>query len=116
MNTFETDQPWIVYHYGRTHDSWWPFWNSTRILGRACIIAQCAVCGDKTSLWFRIPRLGEIHDNGSHPRRLEYLAAHTHPDRGAQMSWKLPLLNPEGLTLDGLAMRLEADINEEDES
>jgi hypothetical protein len=32
------------------------------------------------------------------------------------MSWKLPLLNPEGLTLDGLAMRLEADINEEDES
>jgi len=116
MNTFEVDQPWVVYHYGRTHDRWWPFWNSTRFLGRACIVAECAVCGDRTPLWFRIPRFGPIADRGHHPKRSAYLAAHAHPDRGAPMSWKLPLLNPAahrgGVDLGALAMRLEADMNE----
>lgn len=115
-STYEIDQPWVVYHYGRTHDLWWPFWSSTRVLGRACIVAQCAVCGDRTPLWIRIPRFGTVESEGNAPIRNRYLAAHAHPDRGAPMSWKLPLLNPAahpgGLNLDGLAMRLEADINE----
>jgi hypothetical protein len=116
-STFETDQPWIVYRYGRTHDRWWPVWSSTRVLGRACIVAQCAVCGDATPMWIRMRRFGRIVDNGHHPKRLAYLAEHLHPDRGAPMSWKRPLLNwvahPAGVDLDALAMRLEADLNED---
>lgn len=116
MTTFETTQPWVIYRYGRTHDQWWPFWNSTRVLGRFCIVAECAVCGDKTDLWMRIPRFGPVPDNGRHPRRVQYLAEHAHPDRGAPMSWARPLLNPDahrgGIDLDALAMRLEADMNE----
>jgi hypothetical protein len=116
LTTYELGQPWVVYHYGRTHDRWWPAWNSTRVLGRACIVAQCAVCGDTKPIWVRIPRFGPVPDRGHHPRRQAYLAAHAHPDRGAPMSWKLPLLNPAahpgGISLDGLAMRLEADMNE----
>lgn len=116
-STYDTDQPWVCYHYGRTHDRWWPLWNSTRVLGRACIVCQCAVCGDRTAVWLRIPRFGQIPDRGNHPARDAYLAKHAHPDRGAPMSWKLPLLNPAahpgGLDLDGLAMRLEADMNED---
>lgn len=117
MSTYETVQPWVMYHYGRTHDRWWPVWNSTRVLGRACIVAECAVCGDRTPLWFRIPRLGPVPDAGRHPARVRYLAEHAHPDRGSPMSWAKPLANlaahPGGLNLDALAMRLEADINEE---
>jgi len=113
--TFEVGQPWVVYSYGRTHDLWWPFWNSTRWLGRACIVAECAVCGDRTPLWYRIPRFGPILDQGPHPVRVAYLAEHAHPDRGSPMSWAKPLLNFEahqgGLNLEALAMRLEADIN-----
>lgn len=116
MDKYDTDQPWVVYHYGRTHDMWWPLWNSTRVLGRACIVVQCAVCGDTTPLWIRVPRFGPVIDQGHHSARLKYLAAHSHPNRGAPMSWKLPLLNPaahrSGIDLDALAMRLEADINE----
>lgn len=116
-STFEVGQPWIIYHYGRTHDLWWPLWSSTRVLGRACIVAECAVCGDRTPLWIRIPRFGPIADNGHHVKRLAYLTAHAHPDRGAPMSWERPLLNwdahPGGLDLDALAMRMEADLNDE---
>lgn len=117
MSTFETTQPWVMYHYGRTHDRWWPFWSSTRVLGRFCIVVECAVCGDRTSLWLRIPRFGTVNPGGGHhPARLRYLAEHKHPERGAPMSWAKPLANPAvhpgGLDLDALAMRLEADLNE----
>jgi hypothetical protein len=116
QSAYETDQPWVTYHYGRTHDLWWPLWSSTRVLGRACIVVQCAVCGDTTPIWLRIPRFAPIPDNGHHPKRLAYLKAHEHPDRGAPMSWQLPLLNPAahpaGVDLDALAMRLEADMND----
>jgi hypothetical protein len=121
MQTSETTQPWVVYTYGRTHDKLWPFWNSTRVLGRCCIICECAVCGDRLPLWMRIPRFGPVIDKGHHPKRNEYLAAHRHPDRGSPMSWARPLLNPGahrgGLNLDALAMRLETDLNfDHDES
>jgi hypothetical protein len=116
QSTYETGQPWVAYHYGRTHDLWWPLWSSTRVLGRCCIVCQCAVCGDTTPIWLRIPRFGPIPEQGHHPKRLAYLKAHEHPDRGAPMSWKLPLLNPaahpRGVDLDALAMRLEADMND----
>jgi len=116
MDTFEVDQPWIVFHYGRTHDEWWPLWNSTRVLGRCCVVAMCAVCGDRTPIWIPMPRFGPIVDRGPHPARTGYLLAHAHPDRGAPMSWKLPMLNPAahpgGIDIDLFAMRLEADLDE----
>lgn len=117
-DTFEVTQPWVVYHYGATHDGWWPAWNSTRILGRARIGMECAVCGVRETVSIRIPRLGRVPvpAGGRHAERERFLDEHAHPDRGAPMSWAKPLLNvaahPGGLDLDGLAMRLEADLNE----
>lgn len=114
--TFETGQPWVVYRFGLTHDLWWPPLTSTRVTGRAKIQATCAICGAQEVLVMKIPRFREIPDRGHHPLRLKFLADHVHPDQGAPMSWALPLLNPdahpEGINLDALAMRLEADINE----
>lgn len=115
-STYEIDQPWACYHYGRTHDAWWPFWNSSRFLGRACIVAECMVCGEQEPLWMRIPRFGTIPDRGHHPLRLKFLADHKHPERGHPMSWAKPLLNPAAhkgaLGLDLLGARLEADLND----
>jgi hypothetical protein len=116
--TFEVTQPWVTYTFGLTHDRWWPFWNSTRVLGRSRIRCVCAVCGDNTVLSLRIPRWGPVPEpaGGRHPAREQYLAEHRHPDRGHPMSWAMPLLNPAahpgGLNLDLLAARLEADLNE----
>lgn len=105
--TVETTQPWVVYHYGLTHDRWWPFWNSTRVLGRARIRLTCAVCGVGP-----VP----VPASGRHPERERFLAEHTHPDRGHPMSWAMPLLNPQahqgGMDIDLLAARLEADLND----
>jgi hypothetical protein len=118
MSTYETTQPWVLYHYGRTHDGWWPFWTSTRVLGRARIGMQCIVCGEEEVVTVRLPRFGAVPEpeGGKHRLRLEFLAGHAHPDRGAPMSWAVPLANlaahPNGLNLDALAMRLEADLNE----
>lgn len=116
-STYEVDQPWVLYHFGRTHDRWWPFWSSTRVLGRMCVEVECIVCGDRTAQWLRIPRFGPVNPSGEHhPARVAYLREHAHPDRGAPMSWARPLANPAahqgGLNLDALAMRLEADLNE----
>lgn len=117
MSTFETTQPWVVYHYGLTHDRWWPVWNSTRVLGRMKLVLECAVCGVRKVVTLRIPRFGKVPtpESGRHPVREAFLARHAHPDR-APMSWARPLLNPAalsgGLNLDALAMRLEADLNE----
>ena len=119
MSTYETTQPWVAYHYGLTHDHWWPFWNSTRWLGVSKIVMECAVCGTKKIARMKIPRWGPVPapKSGRHPVRERFLADHRHPDRGAPMSWAKPLLNPAahkgGIDLDGLAMRLEADINEQ---
>lgn len=117
LSTYETTQPWVCYHYGRTHDGWWPLWNSTRMLGRACIVAECCVCGHKESLWMTIPRFGTVSkpESGRHPMREQFLAAHKHPDRGHPISWALPLRNldvfSDGLDANLLAARLEADVN-----
>lgn len=117
--TYETSQPWVVWTIGRTHDVWWPIWTSTRVLGRARVDATCMVCGRHEVLTMRIPRFGPVPEppGGRHAVRQRFLYDHAHPDRGAPMSWALPLLNlaahPGGLSLDGLAMRLEADIRED---
>lgn len=117
LDTYETTQPWVIYHYGATTDRWWPPWRSTRVRGRAVIGMHCAVCGARENAVLRIPRLRPVPDRGPHPRRTAFLQEHQHPDRGHPMSWALPLLNPEahpgGLNLDLLATRLEADINED---
>lgn len=117
LSTYDVDQPWVAYHYGRTHDGWWPFWTSTRVIGRCKIECECAVCGYREVFTMKIPRFGSVNPEGrKHPLRLKFLAQHAHPDRGAPMSWAKPLLNPAahpgGLDLEALAMRLEADINE----
>ena len=116
MDTYEVEQPWVLYHYGITQDGFWPPWNSSRVLGRFKIIFECMVCGDRTVDWIRVPRFGKVPDRGYHPKRSAYLKAHAHPDRGAPMSWAMPLANlyahPGGLNVDALAMRLEADLNE----
>lgn len=115
--TYETTQPWVAYTYGLTHDRWWPFWNSTRILGRARIRMTCAVCGERETTNLRIPRFGPVPApaSGRHPERERFLAEHAHPDRGHPMSWAMPFLNPAahpgGLDLDLFAARLEADLN-----
>lgn len=117
-STFETTQPWVLYHYGLTHDLWWPFWTSTRVLGHARIGMECMVCGEYRVARIRMPRFGPVPPppGGRHRLREQFLAEHRHPDRGAPMSWALPLANlaahPGGLNLDALAMRFEADLND----
>jgi hypothetical protein len=119
MDTYEESQPWVCYRYGLTHDGLWPFWSSTRFLGRSRIQVQCCVCGVQEVLTLRIPRWGKVPEpvSGRHPLREKFCADHAHPDRGAPMSWVRPLWNPAvfgpaGMSLDALALRLEADINE----
>jgi hypothetical protein len=60
MSTYETEQPWLCYHYGATHDKWWPFWNSTRVLGIFKINMECCVCGEYRMTRIKIPRFGEV--------------------------------------------------------
>jgi hypothetical protein len=117
MSTYETTQPWVLYHYGRTHDKGWPPWRSSRVLGRARIGMECMVCGVHEVVSLKMPRFGPlpVYESGRHPAREKFLAQHRHPDRGSLMSWAVPLANlaahPGGLDLDALAMRLETDIN-----
>jgi hypothetical protein len=118
FSTAEATQPWVLYHYGRTHDGWWPIWSSTRFLGRAAIDVECIVCGDRSVVRFRMPRFGPVPPpvGGRHPSRQRYLDEHAHPERGAPMSWARPLANldahPGGLDLDAMALRLEADLGD----
>lgn len=100
--TYETGQPWVIYRYGRTHDGWWPPFSSTRVMGRAKIDVECAICGNRSVLSFRIPRFGSIPVNsddsqGRHPARVAYLKEHEHPDRKNPLTWARPLRNPEAL-------------------
>jgi hypothetical protein len=117
--TCEVDQPWVIYTYGATHDRWWPFWNSTRILGRAKIGMECCVCGTRRLAVMKMPRFGPVPEpeGGKHALRVAFLKAHEHPDRGHPMSWARPLRNlamhAGGLNLDLLAMRMDVDLNEE---
>lgn len=102
VETYEVGQPWVIYRYGLTHDGWWPLWNSTRILGRARISVECAVCGNRRVLSIRMPRFGPVPPNpddpqGRHPLRVAYLAEHAHPDRQHPMTWARPLANPAAL-------------------
>jgi hypothetical protein len=109
--TFETDAPWITYR-------WLSDDRETRFTGRMRMRAICCICGGQRMLRPRIPRFGPVPvpEGGRHPVRLAFIEEHAHPDRGAPMSWALPLRNPAafsgGIPLDALAMRLEADINE----
>lgn len=114
--TFETDQPWIIYSYGRTHDRWWPPHNSTRILGYGKIGMECCICGETAVAKIKIPRFGNAARQDKHPLRVQFLLDHIHRDKPHPMSWVKPLRNPvvfgrEGIDLDLLAMRLEADLS-----
>lgn len=117
METFELFMPWIIYIYGRTHDKWWPIWSSTRLLGYGKIGMECCVCGATEVAKVRIPRFGDVPHVDMHPERRKFCEEHIHPDRGHPMSWAKPLRNmvffEEGIPLDLLAMRMEADLNEQ---
>jgi len=107
--TYETDQPWVIYRYLTTD-------RRTRITGRSRIECECAICGDRETLTIRIPRFGPVPvpTGGRHPARVRFLLDHIHPDRSHPMAWARPLLNPAthtgGIDLDLLAMRLEAEL------
>lgn len=113
METFDTDQPWVVYRYLSSD-------GETRFTGRSRIQCQCAICGVQKTLVLKIPRIGPVKEpkNGKHVARLEFLQEHLHTKEHRQnpMSWAMPLLNPaahtDGIDLDLLAMRLAADIRE----
>lgn len=98
---YDTDQPWIIYTYGRTHDDWWPFWSSTRVLGYALIGCDCCICGERRVLKVKMPRFGPIVDTGKHEKRQSFLAEHAHPDRATNpLTWAQPLRNLAGLSAD----------------
>jgi hypothetical protein len=109
LSTYETDQPWVAYHYLTTD-------RRTRITGRSKIECECAVCGERRVVTLKIPRTGPVPDRGRHPERVRFLLDHLHRDRPNPMAWARPLLNPAahkgGIDLDLLAMRLEADLRE----
>ena len=112
LETYDTDQPWVIYRYLSTD-------RETRITGRSRIQCECAVCGTRKTLRLRIPRFGKITPpkGGKHVERLRFLQAHLHADAARHpMSWARPLLNPAahpgGIDLDLLAMRLEADLRD----
>lgn len=113
---YDTDLPWVVYTYGRIHDGFWPPWRSSRILGRAAVGCECAVCGKGEIIVVKLPRVGPV-DGSEHPQRTRFKLEHLHRDRPHAMSWARPLLNPAahsgGIDLDLLAMRLQADLNQE---
>lgn len=114
---YDTDMPWIIYTYGRIHDRWWPFWRSSRILGRAAIGVECAVCGRRRVVVAKMPRFGPVNPSGTeHPERVRFKLDHLHREKPHPMAWARPLLNsaahPGGINLDMLAMRLEADLRE----
>lgn len=116
LENYDTDQPWVVYRYGHTHDRFWPPWRSTRILGFAKVECECAVCGEVRIVKAPIPRFGNPNPSGEHhPERIRFLLDHLHRDTQRHpMSWAKPLLNPAahrgGIDLGLLAMRLEADL------
>jgi hypothetical protein len=118
--TAEADMPWVIYTYGRTHDGWWPFWTSSRVLGLARIGLECCICGEREVVSLKMPRFGPVPmpKGGKHVERLRFLAAHVHPDRSHPIAWARPLRNLNvfnsvgGLDLNLLAARLEADLNE----
>ena len=121
MERYDADQPWVIYRYGATHDKWWPFWNSTRVLGFAKVECECAICGERHMVKAPIPRFGDPNPSGQHhPERIKFLLAHLHRDQPHPMAWAKPLLNPAahpgGIDLDLLAMRLEADLRASGES
>jgi hypothetical protein len=110
--TYETDAPWVTW-------TWLSTDRETRFTGRMRMRLTCCVCGKREVIRPRIPRFGPVPEppGGVHPERVAAKERHAHPDRGHPMSWALPLRNPlgqsGGLNLDLMAMRLEADLNQE---
>lgn len=106
---YDTDQPWICWWFLSTD-------RETRLTGRSRVEISCCVCGKRETLRIKLPRFGTvpIPPGGRHAERLRFMLAHLHPDRGHQMSWAKPLMNPwpnGGIDTELLAMRLQADLN-----
>jgi hypothetical protein len=107
--TYETDAPWVTWTYLTTD-------RRTRITGRMRIKMTCCVCGKRETITIKVPRIGPVPTppGGRHAERIRAIQRHLHPDKGHPMSWALPLRNPfgqpQGLDLNLLAARLEADL------
>jgi hypothetical protein len=99
MDTYEEEYPWVIWHYGLSHDLWWPPRRSTRWTGHMKVEAECLVCGDRRTLRLSIPRVGKIKGfpSGRHPAREHYLRGHLHPGRSDPLTWSRPLANPDAL-------------------
>jgi hypothetical protein len=76
QTTVEVTQPWVTYTYGMTHDLWWPFWNSTRVLGKAKVLMRCIACQTEEVAVLKMPRFRPVEDRGSHPLRTKFLSEH----------------------------------------
>lgn len=91
LETYKTAQPWVIYTY------FVPDW-LTRVLGRTAVRCECLICGQYAFPTLRMPRWGKIEDQGHHPARTAFLAAHRHPGvSGNPMSWERPLRNMAAL-------------------
>lgn len=112
--TYEANQPWVTYTYPYTDAE------CDRRGLLAHVVMECIVCGVTEDWTVRADEKPKPQVGGYAPERRAFLAAHSHPDRGAPMSWAKPLANPAahpgGIDPDALAMRLEADLNDEPEA
>lgn len=89
LHTFEVDQPWVTYLYLSTD-------RETRVTGRSRVQAHCLICGDRTTLRAKIPRIGPVPEpaSGRHFLRERYLRQHAHPGLQDPRDWAEPLGNP----------------------
>lgn len=109
--TYEIEQPWVIYTYPYTDAE------CDRRGLFAHVVMECIVCGVAEDWTVKAGEKPKPQVNGYAAERVDFLLAHRHPDRGAPMSWAKPLANlaahPSGMDVDALAMRLEADINQD---
>lgn len=112
--TYEVEQPWVIYTYPYTDAE------CDRRGLLAHVVMECIVCGDTEDWTVKAGEEPKPQVNGYAAERVDFLLTHRHPDRGSPMSWARPLRNvaahPGGMDVDALAMRLEADINEAQDS
>lgn len=90
MQTYDTNQPWVVYEYRYTD-------RALDWFGRSFVRCICCICGAREDVEIRV---GQGYDDPKvhAPGRTPFLAQHVHHGvNGNPMSWELPLLNPAAL-------------------
>jgi len=92
-DTYETDQPWVVYTFLTTPEA------EARNRGLVPVHMQCAICGGWVNAELQLPPPGRpapLPVGGVHPMREAFLAVHAHPGavRREPRLWEKPQLNP----------------------